>query len=108
LIFSGGHVNRLDAFWNATAIISGGQINRIASDYVYASADHIKIICQTHDYNTTTKILTGTWLDNSAFSIQLIDYATYYSPTIQNITFIPEPATMLLLSLGGLLLRRKK
>jgi hypothetical protein len=107
LIFSGGHVYELDAFWNTTATISGGQINKIAGAYVYASADHIKIICETYNYNTATKLLTGTWLDNSAFSIQLID-TNGYTTTWSNITIIPEPATLLLLGLGGLLIRRKK
>jgi hypothetical protein len=107
LIFSGGQAYRLDAFWNATATISGGQINKIAGAYVYASTDHIKIVCETYNYNTATKILTGTWQDNSAFSIQLID-TTGYTPTWSNITIIPEPTTLLLLGVGGLLIRRKK
>jgi hypothetical protein len=106
LIFSGGHVSRLDAFWNATATISGGQINKIAGAYVYASTDHIKIVCETYNYNTATKILTGTWQDNSAFSIQLID-TTGYTPTWSNITIIPEPTTLILLGLGRLFIRRK-
>jgi hypothetical protein len=109
LIFSGGHVNRLDIGDYATATISDGQINKLASGYVYASTNHIEIVCQTHNYNTTSKILTGVWGNDSAFNIQLIDIGYGYSPTYDNIKFtiIPEPMTMVLLGLGGLLIRKK-
>ena len=52
-------------------------------------------------------MLTGKWLDGLDFSIQLIDVAGY-TPTINNITFIPEPASLVLIGLGGLLIRRRK
>jgi hypothetical protein len=68
---------------------------------------HVTMVCSTHTYNTATKLLTGTWLDGTAFSIQLIDSAGY-AATIDNIRFIPEPATMLLLGIGGVFLRRRQ
>jgi len=51
--------------------------------------------------------LTGFWADGTPFSINLIDDTI---PTYDQIVFhiIPEPGTMLLLGLGGLLLRKRK
>ncbi|MCI0499275.1 MAG: PEP-CTERM sorting domain-containing protein, partial [Planctomycetales bacterium] len=68
---------------------------------------HITIECLDHFYDTNTKLLTGHWLDTAAFSIQLIDVQGY-SSAIQNIQFVPEPATLTLLCFGGFLLRRKR
>jgi hypothetical protein len=68
---------------------------------------HITIACLDYLHNPSTNLLTGHWLDGTAFSIHLIDVQGY-SPAIQNIQFIPEPTTMALFALGGLLLRRKK
>jgi hypothetical protein len=68
---------------------------------------HIEMYTSQHDYNSVTKKLTGLWWDKSAFSIQLYDIAGY-DKTIDNIKFIvPEPATVLLVGLGGVLLRRR-
>jgi hypothetical protein len=51
--------------------------------------------------------LVGTWGDGTTFSIYLPD--TGYNP-YNNFEFIlvPEPATLLLFSLGSVMLRRKK
>ena len=55
----------------------------------------------------TPSILTGTWFDDSTFSIYLDD-VDGYDPVFENIFFTPEPATLLLITVGGLLLRRRK
>jgi hypothetical protein len=47
--------------------------------------------------------LTGFWLDGTAFSIDLYAPSTY-----DHINLIPEPGSLALLSLGGLLLRRRR
>ncbi len=117
LSYYGGETSALHLYEDATAVLSGGSINSISSHQRPLSGDyppsywdkHIEIICKTYDYNTSTKLLTGTWTDDLAFSIQLVDQSEYYS-AISNIEFtiIPEPATMLLVGLGGLLIRCKK
>lgn len=109
LDFSGGEVYRIGVTAYGKATLSGGTIQRLqTSQSVYGQIDpYVTIICKEWDYNTTTKMLTGKWLDGLDFSIQLIDVAGY-TPTINNITFIPEPASLVLIGLGGLLIRRRK
>ncbi len=125
LEFSGGQLGHLSLFTNATVTLSGGRIDNIYSyqiawgwDYRVDPAEwvpnpHITIIYSgelpTLDANN---YLTGLWGNGDPFSIYLSDAPEGYgySPAIENIQFqlIPEPATLLLLSLGGLLLRRKQ
>ena len=119
LDFSGGELRNLDIGRDATAILSGGRIDSIESSQIawewdygvdppeWVTNPHITIESLDYSYNTPTNLLTGYWLDGTDFSIQLID-VNGYSPAIENIQFIPEPATLILLGLGGLLLRRKK
>jgi hypothetical protein len=112
LDFLGGEVRSMDFATYATAVLSGGRIDQIRSrqnawKYVdgppvhLVPNPHITIVCDLDSvvHNPQTNILTGTWLDGMAFSIQLIDVEGY-SPAIENIQFIPEPSTLLLMALG--------
>ena len=107
LNFSGGQMSQLNIDDYATAVLSGGLINKIRN-YQTAYSPHIEVICKDYLYNATSKILTGTWTNNSTFNTQLIDVAGY-TPTYNNIEFtiIPEPTSLLLLAAGGLLLKRR-
>ena len=120
LDLSGGQVNQIDLYNGATAVLSGGAINQIKSNQqasfwdndngIWINTPHIQIACESGSYNydESTGLLTGNWLiDGLAFSIQLVDVENY-SPTIQNIEFIPEPATFALFAVGGILAFRNK
>jgi hypothetical protein len=104
-----GAIHRLSIGSYATAQINGGWIEQIYSSQNAIYEKHIEIICRDWEYSTASKILTGTWEDYSAFNIQLIDVSGT-SPTIDNIKFtiVPEPASMLLIGLGGFFLRQRR
>jgi hypothetical protein len=105
----GGEIGRLDTVNSAHVSLYGGRILTISSDQ-RVLADGIKyidIFCKNYSYNSTSNMLTGTWGNDSTFSIYLID-TNAYTPAIDNINFItvPEPLSLMLLGLGGLAARR--
>ena len=118
LDMSGGEINMYEISSDAMATVSGGSIGSMYSQqyaWVFQGDPpepvwnpHITMICDLDSvfHNIETNLLTGKWLDGSAFSIQLVD-VNGYDPTIENIQFVPEPTTLFLLGLGGLLLRKR-
>jgi hypothetical protein len=119
LEFLGGEVHQLSVDNFATAVLEGGRIDRINSGqqaWKYAGDPpmlvpnaHITIVCDLDsvNHNPLTNILTGNWLDGTPFNIRLIDEAGY-SPVIENIQFVPEPATLLLLTVGMVLMQKRR
>jgi hypothetical protein len=112
LLFSGGEIYSLTLNANATALLTDGKIRKLYSYQPvtypnYIPGPHIEMIIK--DYSVVSNILTGHWVDNSTFNIQLMNQ-TGYDPVLNNIKFtiVPEPATVLLFGLGGLLIRHKK
>jgi hypothetical protein len=118
-----GAINRIGTRDNSTATLYGGNINSIKSyqDTFYTEpvpgtnqtvevwTPHITFVCDVDSILYVDNLLTGNWLDGSSFSITLIDgslnpeYTAY-----DNIEFVPEPATICLLALGGLFGCRRK
>ncbi len=105
-----GETEEISLFKNAVAHIYGGRVDYISS-FQYATTEHINIYCQTgwSWLYTAGEIsgITGLWKDGSEFKIQFINDADY-DPVWKNINVIPEPATVALLCVSGLLLRRKR
>jgi hypothetical protein len=113
LYMSGGQVKKISINHDATATLKGGYITQILS-YQYvtpSSGPHITIVYSGDlpTLNTTTNVLSGTWGNGTGFSIYLPNISDY-SPAIDNIRFelIPEPATLAMLVIGGIFLRRRK
>lgn len=106
--YYGGETSGLYTYSDAQAVLRGGRIDHISSyQYVWWGDNyvpHIEIVCKEHDFNSSTNILTGVWMDDSLFNIQLHDQ-TGYDPAIENIFFTPEPVTLLLFGFGGLVVR---
>ena len=106
-----GETGSLRIYENAQVVLQGGLIDYIRSyQYVLSPNQtyipHIEIVSTEYDFDSSTNILTGVWMDDSTFDIQLVDQSGY-DPVIENIFFTPEPATLLLVGAGGLLLRRR-
>lgn len=114
LVYLAGLTELIAANQNARADLKGGSINYIKSmQYTNMTGDdpHVNIYCLPgHSWinGDPLKGVQGQWWDGSPFSIQFINHAEF-DPAWTNVNFIyPEPATLLLLASGGLLLRRKK
>ena len=117
LSMTGGQVHQLDFNNDATATLSGSYIETIWSyqiawkyddtSHVLVPDPHITMVSDVWEHDAETNVLTGLWLDGSAYEIQLHDVEGY-SPVIDNIQFVPEPMTLALLGFGGFLIHRKK
>ena len=105
--FYDGEMGSFRIIDDATATFSGGRIDYISSYQDSDITKHITFVADVDSIDLTGNLLTGNWLDGSGFSVTLLDQ-TGYDPVYSNINFVPEPATLALFGLGGLLLRKKR
>lgn len=112
-----GETSTLRLYHNARAVLRGGSILHINSYQRPLGGDYPPSYWDKHitiEYSgelpavDENNLLTGLWPDGSAFSIQLHDGTGVFHPAISNIEFVPEPTTVLLFGLGGLILRKRK
>lgn len=109
----GGSINEIELIHANFTEIKGGDIGTLISiQEVYEDGGMGIHIPRTYlyvsewNYNPTSMILTGEWQDLTPFSIQLED--KYGISTYENLLFIPEPSSLVLLSIACLALRKRR
>ncbi|RKY06199.1 MAG: hypothetical protein DRP65_12050 [Planctomycetota bacterium] len=118
LIYLGGETEEITIAGNSEAILKGGRIDYITNMQYVDELKNISIYSQpgwswetTFDPAEQEDIITGItglWEDNTAFAINFINDVDY-DPVWMNINIVevPEPATLLLISLGAALIRKR-
>ena len=112
----GGEIHELDFSPDVRGVsgvvtISGGSIDILKNQQMVDPSKNIHFICRDWLFDDLTNRLTGTWEDFTTFDILLVDVdVPLIEATIDNIQFtiVPEPTSLLLLGVGGLLLRKRK
>jgi len=121
LDYYGGWTEEITIRNNATANLYGGRIDAITSfqnvQWIYGGqpyGQHINIYAKNWSWvyeNGVIRGITGQWLENgTTFNIRFTTNGEQWGhdPVWANINVIPEPATMLLFVLGGMMLRKHK
>ncbi len=110
LLYLDGLTEEISIYDNATALLKGGRIDYIRSFQIVGGSPHITIECQPGwSWLYTSSDITGVsglWADSTSFNIEFFDRTSSgYDPVWENINIIeiPEPATLVLFGLGGLL-----
>lgn len=107
---TGGFVNNVFLTENGSVTVSGGGINTlvigqaIEEDTFYTLVCDIDSLIYTYDGAAVLGI-AGDWLDGSEFDIELFNAVG--GPVIDHIQFVPEPATLCMVGVGVLLVRRR-
>ena len=106
LTINGGEINDLGGQHESLINLSGGQILGDLTVFNLTAWVHIYGYGFNNDPFSGSP-LTGFWADATPFSINLVDSTI---STYDQIIFheIPEPVSILLFGLGGLMLRRKR
>lgn len=105
---SGGNINSLSAYENSIMFLSGGSISEILAYYTsnititgkdFSIGNGLELI-DGKLFGTGT--LSGKWIDGTGWSTEIVAN----DPTA-TILLIPEPCALLLLGIGGLLIRKQ-
>jgi len=109
LLFTGGATESIVLYKNSFVELKGGQINYVTIYRRPQDSCYVTIFCQEGYLKTTTGI-SGLWADGTDFYIQFCNVGSPFPAThnFVNVEIVPEPATLALLGLGGLLLRKRK
>lgn len=114
LDYYGGETDEITIRNNATAVLKGGSINGITSMQRTTSVGvdpHIMLYCQKDSWSwidgNRMLGIEGLWLDGTPFYIEFQNHPDF-DPVYTNIEIMPEPATLILLGLGALFMKKGK
>ena len=105
LLWLDGAIDEITVRDNSQAVLKGGYVGAITLLHRPQDSCYVEIWCQDN-YFMDENGISGFWLDGTAFSIDFIDEGPFV--TSDYIKVVPEPATLMLIGIGGLLIRRKK
>ena len=99
----GGDINVVFTLGSSVTNIYGGTINEIDA----TDLSIVNIFSESYEFDPTggafgDGLLTGTWLYGGGFSIELVT-----EETINHLNFVPEPTTLFLFGIGGLIVLKK-
>jgi len=99
----GGEIDVIFTLGSSVTYIYGGLIDEIDAD----NLSTLYLYIDNYDFDPTggtrgAGLITGTWIDDGGnFSISLQD-----TDTIEHINFVPEPSTVCMFAIGGLVVKR--
>ena len=109
LLYLDGITEEITLYKNAKVYLKGGRIDGITI-CDHPSYSHKAVIYCQAGYQMSPSGISGLWADGTGFDINFVDVGSPYPPSWQGITIVevPEPATLALLGLGGVLIRKRK
>jgi hypothetical protein len=105
LLYLGGITEEITIGKNAKAYLKGGRIDYITIGDHPNYSHELVIYCRA-GYLMNSSGISGLWANGTSFDIEFINASAPYPPTWQgiDIVIVPEPASLILLTLGGLFL----
>jgi hypothetical protein len=111
---AGGEIGLINMWGSARATLSGGSITTLRwRDQAIPPqpVKRIDVVCQSYYYTASSQMLTGLWCNGEPFAINVTELTGYprdFTYDSINFTIVPEPFTLGLLALGGLMVRSRR